>query len=96
MDQPLSLEQMARQSSLSPYYFSRLFKEETGYTPHQYLVMVRINAAKYYLKSTNLSIKQITQRCGFSSQSNFCAVFRRFTGETPGVYRDDDSEALST
>ena len=96
MDQPLSLEQMARQASLSPYYFSRLFKEETGYTSHQYLVMVRINAAKYYLKSTNLSIKQITQRCGFSSQSNFCAVFRRFTGETPGVYRDDDSEALST
>ena len=96
MDQPISLEQMARHVSLSPYHFSRLFKRETGYTPHQYLVIVRINAAKYYLKSTNLSIKQITQRCGFSSESNFCAVFKRFTGHTPGAYRDDDSEPLST
>lgn len=87
--QPLTLEALAKHASLSPYYFTRLFKKETKYTPHEYLILARVNAAKLYLKTTALPIKEIAFNCGFSSECNFCTTFKRITGCTPLVYRTD-------
>lgn len=83
----LTLEQLAGHASLSPFYFSRLFKRETGFSPHGYLIATRVNTAKYLLKSTDESIKNICFATGFASESSFCTTFKKVTGFTPSEYR---------
>ncbi|MDR1580623.1 MAG: AraC family transcriptional regulator [Synergistaceae bacterium] len=85
---PLTLDELAGRASLSRYYFSRLFKHETGYTPHKYVLAARINAAKFYLKSSRLSIKEISASCGFANEGVFCTAFKRIVGITPMAYRN--------
>ena len=72
-------------------YFSRLFKKETGYSPHEYVIQARVNAAKYFLQSARLSQKDICYSCGFSSESSFCTTFKKATGLTPSQYRKNVS-----
>ncbi len=81
------LEKLSAIASLSPFYFSRLFRNETGLTPHQYLIETRISAARFLLSSTPLTIKEIAFRTGFSDESSFCACFRSREGTTPATYR---------
>lgn len=88
---PISLEDLANKASLSPFYFTRLFTQETGMTPHQYLIATRINAAKFLLKTTSLSIKEIGFSCGFTSESSFCSTFKKWEHTTPSEYRSLDS-----
>lgn len=83
----LSLEELATQASLSPFYFSRLFKRETGFSPHQYILTARINNAKFLLQSTDATIKSICFSVGFTSESSFCTAFKKETGLTPSDYR---------
>lgn len=85
--EPLNLRQLAALSSLSPYYFTRLFAHETGLTPRQYLLSMRIDSARFLLKSSAMSVKEIGFACGFSSESAFSATFHKRTGQTPGQYR---------
>lgn len=83
----LSLEQLAAKANLSPFYFSRLFKRETGFSPHDYILTSRINHAKYLLLTSQLSVKDICFRLGFSSESAFCTAFKKKTSQSPGVFR---------
>ena len=89
IDQPLTLEYLAQRVSLSPFYFSRVFRKETGYTLREYLINARINAARFYLRTTQLSLKEIAYRCGYGSDSTFCTTFKRVTGMTPLEYRNE-------
>ena len=84
----LTLKNMAENVSLSPYYFSRVFAAETGFTPYQYLIATRLNSARFLLQSGELSVKEIAFQSGFTSESNFCYTFRKQEGMTPGTYRD--------
>ena len=86
--EPLTLEMIAANASLSPYYFTRIFSGETGFTPHQYVIATRISYAKYLLQNGNLSVKEIAFMSGFHSESGFCATFRKREGVTPGEYRN--------
>ncbi len=81
------LEKLSSIASLSPFYFSRLFRNETGLTPHQYLIETRISAARFLLSSTPLTIKEIAFQTGFPDESSFCASFRKREGMTPATYR---------
>ena len=83
----LSLEQLAAQVGLSPYYFIRVFRRETGYTPHDYLTSRRMASARYLLKYTELTVKEICFHCGFSGESVFCNAFKKQHGMTPQRYR---------
>jgi transcriptional regulator GlxA family with amidase domain len=87
IQKPLKLEELASRMALSPYYFLRRFKKEIGYTPHKYVLMARINAAKHFLKGSALSMKEVSFACGFSSESGFCISFKRMTGTSPMAYR---------
>lgn len=87
LESPINLNDLARRAALSPYHFCRIFKQETGYTPHQYIINARVNAAKFLLKTTTLSNKEILVRCGFNNESGFCTVFKRLTGQTPRGYK---------
>lgn len=83
----IPVEALAAQAGLSQYHFIRIFKKETGYTPHEYLFNTRIGAAKYLLKNTYLPIKDICFSTGFSCESVFCSSFKRHQGMTPLQYR---------
>lgn len=85
---PLTLEELASQASLSTFYFSRLFKKETGFTPHGYVITARVNIAKFLLKSSISTIKEICFGTGFTSESSFCTTFKKVTGSTPSEYRE--------
>lgn len=86
--EPLTLDALAKSASLSPWYFTRVFAEQTGMTPHQYLIATRLNAAKFLLKTTSVPVKEIGFSCGFSSESSFCTTFRKWEHVTPGEYRN--------
>ena len=83
----LSLEQLASEANMSPFHFSRVFTKETGITPHQYLIKTRLSAAKYLLKSTETSIKNIAFSTGFNSETSFCTTFKKWENVTPSQYR---------
>ena len=87
LDKDLRLEQIARMSNLSNFYFIRLFKAAVGKTPHQYILECRMGLAKDLLKGSYLPISEISHRCGFSTQSHFTSAFRQATGQSPRAYR---------
>jgi AraC-like DNA-binding protein len=88
----LSLTRLASLANLSPYYFARTFKKETGNTPHEYVMSSRINSAKFYLKTTGISIEEIGTSLGFPTASSFCASFKKHLGISPLKYRNSTSD----
>ena len=85
--EPLSVEKVADAVSLSPSHFSRQFKARTGYSPYEYIVLRRIDKAKYMLASTELSVKEIAYATGYNSEENFIHSFRKNVGVAPGIFR---------
>ena len=84
---PMSLEDLAAHAAISPYYFTRVFRQETGVTPHQYLINTRLANAKFLLRTTEDSVKDIAINTGWGSESTFCTAFRKAVGVTPSAYR---------
>lgn len=84
---PLSLEDLADEAGLSVYYFSRQFRQRFGCTPHDYVVRARLNMARFYLKTSSISVKDIAYRCGFTDECNFCTCFKKRCGCTPAQFR---------
>ncbi len=84
----LSIDSLAERSGFSVWHFIRLFSKECGCTPHEYIIRVRINTARFMLKTTSMTIKEICFACGYSEVSIFCTAFKRETGKTPSEYRN--------
>lgn len=87
-DEPLSLRELADSAALSEYHFIRVFRAAVGMTPQQYLITVRMDHAKYLLRTTDLTVQQAAYAVGYGSESAFCAAFRRSVGKTPSQYRN--------
>jgi AraC family transcriptional regulator len=87
LDQRLSLTDLAAVSCLSPYHFSRSFKQAVGIGPQRYIMQRRLERAKTLMRRTNLPLALIAQEAGFADQSHLTAVFRRAIGMTPGHFR---------
>ena len=83
----VSLSSLARLVHLSPYHFSRVFKQSFNTPPHRYLTRRRIERAKSLLAARQLSVTEIGLNVGFSETSSFTSAFRKVTGETPTDYR---------
>jgi AraC-like DNA-binding protein len=83
----LSLESMAREAGLSPYYFLRTFERLTNVTPHQYVRRMRLREAAVRLLSEPSKILDIALDCGFGDVSNFNRAFRAEFGINPRAYR---------
>lgn len=83
----IPIERLSAMSGLSVYYFIRVFRQETGYTPHEYIISRRMASARYLLKCTELTTKEICFSTGFSSESVFCNAFKKQHGMSPQSYR---------
>ncbi len=83
----VSLDTLCRVASMSKSHFCRRFKETMGITVMEYVFQTRIAAAKSMLSSSEASISQISERCGFSSISYFCQKFKEEMGESAGAFR---------
>lgn len=83
----LDLETIANNFNLSPYYFSRSFKEAMGCNLSDFINTVRIRMAKELLKQNNMSIKEIGYEVGYSDPNYFSKVFKKYEGYTPTVYK---------
>jgi AraC-like DNA-binding protein len=86
-DRELSLESLSRRIYISPYYLSHQFREVTGFTLVNYIQMTRVRNAQQYLLGTNMKIAEITERCGFTSFSQFNRVFHKFCHASPSEFR---------
>ncbi len=83
----VTLERLGEISGYSDLHTMRLFKHDTGRTPHEWLTEIRVNRAKELLSDGDKNIEEIASACGFGSESHFKILFKRITGITPGVYR---------
>lgn len=88
MDDPLSLEEIARKFGYHPVHLSRLIKRQTGMGFSQYLNQARLERAKKLLNSSELSITEIAHATGFNDLAYFCRVFKKQCGKTPHEYRN--------
>lgn len=82
----LTLDDVSRVVNISSYYFSKVFKEETGENFIDYLTKLRIEAAKKLLKTTNKSMKEIASEVGYPDPNYFSRNFKKYTGKTPTDY----------
>ena len=87
LDDDLSLTALADIACLSPYHFSRSFKEAAGVGPQRYVTQRRLERAKILLRCTHEPVAQIAQEAGFVDQSHLTSIFRREMGVTPGRFR---------
>ncbi len=83
----ISFETGAAFVNLSPYYFSRFFKESCGMTFHEYVQNYRLSKAMKMLRETNDPIIDIALRAGFGSIKSFNRIFKDILGSSPRIYR---------
>ncbi|AEU39060.1 transcriptional regulator, AraC family [Granulicella mallensis MP5ACTX8] len=83
----LSLQALANESGYSRVHFIRMFRAATGYSPHNYLLNLRLERARELLRNPSLSLIDIALDCGFSSHSHMSRLFHKSVGVTPSAYR---------
>jgi AraC family transcriptional regulator len=83
LDTDLTVSGIAQAVGMSPYYFTRLFKESTGQSPHQYVVEARVRKAKELLTTGKFTISEAAYHVGFVDQSHLTCHFKRVFGLPP-------------
>jgi AraC-like DNA-binding protein len=91
-DSNLSLTSISERFGMSGNYISRLFKEAFGESFVSYLIGLRIEKAKAYLRETAEPIQQIAHLVGYTHSVSFNRVFKKLVGKTPGEYRSMHEE----
>ena len=84
----ISLDDVSREVDISPYYFSKLFKQETGKNFIEYLTEIRLKNARELLQDSRLSIKEICAQSGYSDPNYFSRIFKKYEGVTPSEFRE--------
>ncbi|MFC0210993.1 AraC family transcriptional regulator [Paenibacillus chartarius] len=87
-DHSLSLTTVAEHFGLTPAYTSGLFKKQYGINLSDYMIEVRISEAKRLLADPSLTVLQVAQKVGYSTDIGFIRVFKKIEGITPGKYRE--------
>jgi AraC-like DNA-binding protein len=82
----IDLNNISDEACFSKFHFMRLFKSIYGKTPHQYLIQVRIEKAKYFLR-LNYSVSDSCFQVGFESITSFTGLFKKCEGSTPSEYQ---------
>lgn len=87
LSEPISVEEMAKELYVSRPYLSQKFRQETGRTLTDFILNEKTEEAKRLLRYTDKSYAAIGGYLGFSSQSHFSRVFKKYAGCTPGEWR---------
>ena len=82
LNEPLTVDDIANRFYISRYYLMHRFKEQTGYTLHNYISQKRLILAKELLLN-NESVMKVSEKCGFIDYSSFLRSFRKMYGTTP-------------
>lgn len=86
ISEELRIEDMSKLFNYHPNYFIRLFRQETGYTPYQYIVQMRMQYAVIQL-NRGLPNDEVCYACGYTDSSTFTRAFRKYYGISPQKYR---------
>ncbi|MCO5236835.1 MAG: AraC family transcriptional regulator [Chitinophagaceae bacterium] len=87
LEQSIDIPKMVRELPMGYSKFRKLFKEETGISPHQYYLNLRINRAKLLLQTTELNINEIAYHSGFESEYYFSKFFKKKVSLSPTEFR---------
>jgi AraC family transcriptional regulator len=80
-----TIGELAQLAGLSPAYFARAFKQQTGITPHTFVMRMRLESARARL-ARGVSIFDAATECGFSDQAHLSRLFKQRFGVTPGEF----------
>ncbi|MHA6533960.1 helix-turn-helix domain-containing protein [Paenibacillus sp. BAC0078] len=89
LGEELSIQELADRANLSLSHYIRLFKQQTGHTPHHYLIRLRIERSKSLICQGEYGLREIADRAGFADQGHFTRMFKRLTGMTPKQYMQE-------
>ena len=90
-DPELSNSLLAEKCGISEVYFRKLFREQFGTSPRQYILELRLQKARQLLAESRLPVQNIAELCGFTNPYHFSRAFRQATNRTPTEYRKDNS-----
>jgi AraC family transcriptional regulator len=84
----LSLSELSAVAGMSSHYFAEMFRRSTGYAPHKYVLLQRIERAKQGLCDNGYSILEVGLNAGFQNSSHFARMFHKFVGTSPSRFRN--------
>ena len=87
-DHEISLDDVSKEVNISPYYFSKLFKEESGENFIEYLTRIRMERARQLLLDPSYTVKEISSMTGYADPNYFSRIFKKQTGMTPREFRE--------
>jgi AraC family transcriptional regulator, transcriptional activator FtrA len=87
LDEDLSVSRLAAQAAMSERTFARRFRDETGTTPHQWVMLQRVALAERLLEAGGMGVEEVARRCGFGSAAMLRHHFARLRRTTPTAYR---------
>ncbi len=87
-DKDIALEDISRAVNLSPFYFSRFYKEETGVNFIDRLTGIRMDKAKELIADSTLSMKDVARTVGYSDPNYFSKLFKKVVGTTASEYKE--------
>ncbi|WP_086739204.1 helix-turn-helix transcriptional regulator [Erythrobacter colymbi] len=87
LDQPIDALDLTRVAGMSIGHLCRVMKSDTGLTPYQFVLSMRLKRAHELLATSNMPLVEVALSCGFSNQAHFSATFKKKTGLTPGQFR---------
>ena len=86
IDEKLTLKDIAAAACMSQTYFSSVFKKLNGISPWEYIIIKRIEKAVFLIRTSDMTMLEIAESCGFSSSSNFYKTFSKITNKKPTDY----------
>lgn len=86
-DIPSALSELNEQTSLNPAYLREIFRQQVHQSPNEYLTVLRMRAARYFLRQGSMSVKEVAVRTGYQDSLYFSRVYRRFWKRPPSKDR---------
>ena len=87
-DEDISLTLVAGELHFSPSHLAREFKADTGKSIKEYITEKRIRAAKQLLADPTVKVGDVARKVGYSNARSFINIFKKYTGLTPGEYKE--------
>lgn len=94
LEQSITVADLAAVAGLSHYHFTRLFRQEMGLAPHQYIIQARVQQAEQLLTTGTFSLAEVAHHVGFADQSHLTRHFKRLVGVTPKVVLQNSKNIL--